>query len=76
MINFFKINNILEGPFLIQLGVPQGCTGSPLNYNIYSKDAYKRINPNCQILQFADDTVLFCSHASLNDALHFIQDSI
>ena len=49
---------------------------SPVNFNIYSKEACKHINQNCSILQFADDTVIYWSHDKLNEALYYIQDSI
>ena len=58
------------------LGLPQGNVGSPLNFNIYTRNAFKFINSNYHILQFADDTVIYCSDTNLNKAMFCIQDSL
>ena len=69
----FKCNSKLEGPYPVMLGLPQGCIGSPLELNIYTRNADKVIDPNCKILQYADDTLIYCSHSSLISAINFIQ---
>ena len=72
----FKCNNILEGPYPTLIGLPQGCIGSPLEFNIYTRNADKHIDPNCKILQYADDTLIYCVHSNLDSAIHFVQKSL
>lgn len=44
----------------IKYGVPQGAVLSPVLYNIYTHDV--PTNPDCNIVQFADDTAFYKSH--------------
>ena len=72
----FKINNDFEGPFLNQMGVPQGNILSPINYNIYTRNANNHIENNCYLLQFADDTAIVCVDSDINKAISSVQKSI
>ena len=71
-----KCNNELDGPYPVMLGLPQGCMGSPLEFNIYTRNADTQIDPNCKIIQYADDTLIYCDHSNLNFVLNPIQKSL
>jgi ribonuclease HI len=43
------------------IGLPQGSVLSPLLYNLYTSGIDREIIPECQILQYADDVVIYTS---------------
>uniref|UniRef100_A0ABD2XP96 RNase H type-1 domain-containing protein n=1 Tax=Trichogramma kaykai TaxID=54128 RepID=A0ABD2XP96_9HYME len=49
----------MEGPFLKNIGPPQGNVLSPTLYNLYILELSNVIHPPTQILQYAADTLLF-----------------
>ena len=64
---------------LVWKGLPQGSALSPLLYNLYTHDLELSVNSFCNILQYADDIVLYYSSKSveditfrLNTALHYL----
>ncbi|CAH2107345.1 unnamed protein product [Euphydryas editha] len=66
-------------PRLAWKGLPQGSVLSPLLYSIYTHDLDMSVDSFCNILQYADDIVLYCKSKSvenlsfrLNSALHYL----
>ncbi|CAH2208082.1 jg18039, partial [Pararge aegeria aegeria] len=66
-------------PRLVWKGLPQGSVLSPLLYSIYTHDLELSVNNFCNILQYADDIVLYHSSGSveeisqcLNSALYYL----
>ena len=66
-------------PRLVWKGLPQGSVLSPLLYSIYTHDLDLSVNNFCNILQYADDIVLYGSSKSVEDitsqintALHYL----
>ena len=49
----------------IYCGVPQGSILGPLLFIVYFNDAVKSITRS-EVLMYADDTVIFCSHKNIN----------
>lgn len=72
----FVINGSLEGPFLAHRGSPQGSVLSPLLFNLYLRDIGKYIDGNSEILQYADDVVIFASSRDLASAVRSVQRSV
>ena len=46
----------------LEKGVPQGTVLGPLIFNLYIYDLNKQIDKTCEIVQYADDTLLFCEN--------------
>ena len=61
-----KANGIESDWNQLYQGVPQGTILGPLLFNLYINDQRSKI-PNCQLVQYADDTLIFTSnHVLLN----------
>lgn len=58
------------------LGVPQGSCLSPFLYNLYVSDIDSCISDDCELLQFADDAVIWISEKDDEIARIHIQSSI
>lgn len=56
-------------PGLVWKGLPQGSVTSPILYSLYTYDLEDTVQPHCQILQYADDLVLYVSDKSLDEAV-------
>lgn len=56
-------------------GLIQGSILSPLLFNIFVND-FAKLNFNGEVLQYADDTILFFSHTQLNLAIQKIQQDL
>lgn len=61
---------------IIWKGLPQGSVLSPILYNIYSHDLEGSLNGSCNILQYADDVVLYCSSKYVNAASSHLSNSL
>lgn len=62
----------------ITSGIPQGSVLGPLLYSIYVNDLQKCIT-RCQVLQFADDTTIYCTGSNLTsmaDDINFDLDKL
>lgn len=67
---YIRHNNKLFGPKSASRGTMQGATLSPLLYNIYTSEICKFVNNNdVNILQFADDIVIYSSNYNLGMAI-------
>ncbi|CAF4948613.1 unnamed protein product [Pieris macdunnoughi] len=74
---YARHNNILYGPKCASRGTMQGATLSPLLYNIYTSEICKYVNNrNVNILQFADDIVLYSSNYNLEIAIDNMNKSL
>lgn len=74
---YVKHNNILYGPSRASRGTMQGATLSPLLYNLYTCEICKYVDTeNVNILQFADDLVLYSTHSSLSIAIQNINAAL
>ena len=70
MINFFItnrsqktiVNNTESDWITLEQGVLQGTVLGPLIFNPYINDLNKKIDKTCKIVQYADDTLLFCEN--------------
>lgn len=64
-----KCQNVLFSPRTVWKGLPQGSVLSPLLYSLYTYDLEQTVEPMCQILQYADDLVLYVPQRSLEAAV-------
>lgn len=55
-------------PRTLWQGLPQGSVLSPILYSIYTYDLEQSVLPFCNILQYADDLVLYASAKSIDTA--------
>ena len=56
------VNNTESDWITLEQGVPQGTVLGPLIFNLYINDLNKQIDKTCKIVQYADDTLLFCEN--------------
>lgn len=76
-----RSGNTFMSPRTLWHGIPQGSVLSPLLYSIYTYDLEQVVSPFCNILQYADDLVLYFADQStdeassrLNEALSYLGD--
>ena len=56
------VNNTESDWIALEQGVPQGTVLGPLIFYLYINDLNKQIDKTCKIVQYADDTLLFCEN--------------
>ena len=64
--------------YWIQLnqGVPQGTVLGPLLFNIYVDDMQQSVMENCNLIQYADNTMISSSHNDLTAARNNLKQTI
>lgn len=74
---YVKHNNILHGPRTASKGTMQGAILSPILYNLYTSEICKYVNTNLvNILQYADDLVLYAVDNNLKRAEYTLNDAL
>ena len=72
---FVKLNEYSSGFLQTKSGIPQGSILGPLFFNIYVNDLVKCIDSEgVSLLQFADDTTIFC-WSKTNEALKHLANT-
>ena len=57
-------------------GVPQGTILVPLLFNIYVNNIIENIDNSCNLVQFADDTMIFTSNKDVYDSLKALEKNV
>ncbi|RVE50533.1 hypothetical protein evm_004862, partial [Chilo suppressalis] len=74
---YVKFNNRLHGSRNANKGTMQGATLSPLLYNLYTSEILKYVNTDhVNILQFADDLLLYSINQNMNIAQNNINTAL
>lgn len=71
----FLFNGECSELFLSRKGVPQGSILSPILFNLYVAKLKNFIKKKCEILQFADDIVIYSRSEDLKKSLNIIESS-
>ena len=62
--------------YKVKRGVPQGTVLGPLLFNLYVNDLNRSLQDNTNLIQYADDCVIFSADYQSNVAKHNLQISI
>lgn len=73
---YFKVGNNLEGPYTKNNGVPQGSVLSPILYNIYVRLLKKILPEDIQLVQYADDNLIYIIHHDIQTGINKLQDAL
>ncbi|KAJ8942270.1 hypothetical protein NQ318_008014 [Aromia moschata] len=78
---YIKMNDVMIGPRVTSLGLPQGSILSPLLYIIYSSDFNSHLEQSIRTIQFADDICIYIEttsisqgHSKLSQAMEVIHN--
>lgn len=71
-----QFDNHTSVPLLVEQGVPQGSCLGPLIYIIYTNDLTNYLDGYCEIVQYADDTVLICTGNSVIEVTHRLNQAV
>lgn len=63
-----RSENYMLPPRTVWKGLPQGSVLSPILYSLYTSDLDRTVDSFCDILQYADDIVLYYSSDSFSDS--------
>ena len=70
------VNNTTSEKINLYRGVPQGTVFEPLLFRIYVNVMRQNIAPLCQILQYADDTMLYTTNEDFNITRSDLDESL
>lgn len=73
---YVKFNNILHGPEKTSKGLMQGSSLSPILFNLYTSQIHKYVKEKVQILQFADDILVYSKEKDIDTASHKLNNSL
>lgn len=62
--------------FISEIGLPQGCSSSPILFAIYTTFIKSFVTESFNILQFADDLVIFTSKKYIHEAINLINQQV
>ncbi|XP_063635068.1 uncharacterized protein LOC134805772 [Cydia splendana] len=71
-----RTGNTFHPPLTVWQGLPQGSVLSPLLYNLYTFDVEQSVLPFCNILQYADDLVVYTAVHNLDDAYSRLNEAL
>ena len=71
-----SLNGVKSGWIELKQGIPQGTILGPLLFNLYVNDLTGQITEDAQIIQYADDCLIFCSQQGPDIALQCLQTNI
>ena len=57
-------------------GVPQGTVLGHLLFNRYVNSMRKSVSNNCQLVQYADDTMIYSAHQDENQAIQNVEENV
>ena len=57
-------------------GVLQGTVLGHLLFNIFVKSMRKSVSINCQLVQYADDTMIYSTHLDQNQAIQSLEENV
>lgn len=71
-----SINKSFSSQYYISDGVPQGAILSPSLFNLYIADLPQRFSNNSKLIQYADDTIIYSSSKSIQNANNNINTAL
>ena len=70
------LNNTEAGWISLHEGVLQGTVFGLLIFNLYINDLSKQLTNSCNVVQYADEIILFCEDKSINTSLKVLQNFV